>query len=127
MLNRRISSRKEIEGIEINDLTSITNYSVIARHGRIINASCTGFLVEIERQWLVPEELRENLNLSSTLGQAVVLFLPQMNLDLDGTITRAKHVGKGRFVIAIDFSIDVPEYWRNCLVDLLPEPGELQK
>ncbi len=123
-MKRRIAARKEVEAIEINDLTSITNYSVIARHGRIINASNSGFLVEIKREWLVPEELRDNLSLSSMLGQAVVLFLPQMNLDLDGTITRTKHMGKGRFVIAIEFSHDVPEYWRNCLVDLLPEPGE---
>lgn len=126
MLNRRMSFRKDVEGIEINDLTSITNYLVIARHGRIINASNSGFLLEIERQWIMPTELRESLSLNSTLGQSVVLFLPQMNLDLDGIITRAKHVGKGRFVVAIDFSADVPEYWRNCLVDLLPAPGELE-
>lgn len=127
MMNRRTAVRKDVEGIEINDLTSITNYSVLARHGRIVNASNSGFLVEVERQWLVPEDLRSSLSLASMLGQSVVLFLPQMNLDLDGTITRTKHLGKGRFIIAIDFSHDVPEYWRNCLVDLLPEPGEFDE
>lgn len=125
MFNRRISTRKDVDGIEVSDLTSITNYSVIARHGRVINASNAGFLVEIDRQWIVPEDLRSQLSLSAVIGQSVVLFLPQMNLDLDGTITRAKHVGKGRFIIAIDFSTDVPQYWRDCLVDLLPAPGEL--
>ncbi|MCB0350790.1 MAG: hypothetical protein KDD38_06380 [Bdellovibrionales bacterium] len=125
--NRRIAERKAVEGIEINDLTSITNYSVIAREGKIINASSTGFLVEIERRWLVPEELRDNLSLQATIGQAVVLYLPQMNLDLDGTIMRATHTGKGRFLVAIDFAADVPDYWRNCLVDLLPAPGELDE
>lgn len=124
--NRRVAERKSIEGIEINDLTSIANYAVIARQGKIINASISGFLVEIERRWLVPEELRDNLSLQATIGQSVVLYLPQMNLDLDGTITRATHVGKGRFVIAIDFSAEVPDYWRNCLVDLLPAPGEIE-
>jgi hypothetical protein len=127
MNSRRMAERKHVEGIEINDLTSIISYAVIARQGRIINASSSGFLVEVERQWLVPEDLRTSLSLASMLGQAVVLFLPQMNLDLDGTITRTKHIGQGRFVIAIDFSHDVPEYWRNCLVDLLPEPGEFDE
>jgi len=123
--DRRIANRKKTEGIEIHDLTSISSYSVIARVGRIVNASNTGFLVEVDRQSLVPAELRDNLSLESTMGQQVVLYLPQMNLDLDGTITRAIHLGKGRFGIAIDFSYDVPDYWRDCLVDLLPAPGEL--
>jgi hypothetical protein len=124
--DRRIANRKEIEGIEINDLTSISSYSLIARKGRIINASSTGFLLEIDRKALVPADLRDNLSLESTLGQQVVLYLPQMNLDLDGTIMRTSHLGKGKFLVAIDFSYDVPDYWRECLVDLLPAPGEME-
>lgn len=123
--NKRLAERKDTDGIEISDLTSISNYAVIARYGKIVNASNSGFLVEIERHALVPDDLRENLSLESTLGQSVVLYLPQMNLDLDGTISRTKHVGRGKFVIAINFSSDVPEYWRECLVDLLPAPGEI--
>lgn len=123
--DRRVAGRKEVEGILISDLTSITNYSVIAKSGRIVNASTSGFLVEINRKDLVPKTLRQNLNLESLLGQHVALYLPQMNLDLDGSVTRANHVGKGRFVIGVDFSYEVPEYWRACLVDLLPVPGEM--
>ncbi len=123
--DRRFANRKKIEGVKFNDLTSITNYAVLARCGRIVDASISGFLIEIERKDLVPDELRENLSLEATLGQQVALYLPQMNLDLDGTITRATHMGKGRFAIAIDFSFDVPEYWRACLIDLLPAPGEI--
>ncbi len=123
--DRRVASRKEIQGIEIHDLTSISNYSIIARKGHIVNASNTGFLVEVDRKSILPAELRDNLSLESTMGQQVVLYLPQMNLDLDGTITRTSHIGKGRFAIAIDFSYDVPEYWRDCLVELLPAPGEI--
>lgn len=122
--NRRAAERKPVEGIEIYDLTSLSNYKVIARHGRIVNASRTGFLIQVSRQSLIPEELRDNLNLAATLGQAVVLYLPQMNLDLEGVITRAKHIGRGEFIVAVDFSNEVPEYWRDCLVDLLPSPGE---
>jgi hypothetical protein len=125
--DRRTAMRKSIEGIEINDLTSISSYSVIARNGRIVNASNTGFLVEVDRKSIVPAELRDNLSLESTLGQQVVLYLPQMNLDLDGVIMRTTHIGKGKFAIAIDFSFDVPEYWRDCLVELLPAPGEIEE
>jgi hypothetical protein len=123
---RRIAARKEVDYIQVNDLTSVADYAVIARTGKITNASTTGFLLEINRSDLVPEDLRNNLSLESTLGKQVVLYLPQMNLDLDGTISRASHKGKGTYVVAIEFSPDVPEYWRACLIDLLPQPGEIE-
>lgn len=124
--DRRISTRKTVDYIKVNDLTCITDYSVLAKSGQIINASTTGFLLEIDRKDLIPEHLKNNLTLEGTMGQQVVLYLPQMNLDLDGTIVRASHSGRGKFVIAIDFSAEVPEYWRACLIDLLPAPGEIE-
>lgn len=123
--DRRVKSRKSTMCIEVNDLTSVGSFQVIAKKGHIVNASTSGFLLELSRPNLVPEEFRENLSLAPIIGQHVCLYMPHMNLDLDGTVTRAQHVGKGKFVVAIDFSFDVPDYWRECLVDLLPEPGEL--
>ena len=75
----------------------------------------------------IPEDLKNNLTLDRIIGESVVMFLPQMNLDLDGTIRRAHHKGKGVFEIAVDFSEGVPEYWRECLIDLLPSPGEMEE
>lgn len=124
--NRRVATRKSVDYIQVNDLTSVDDYGVIAKAGQITNASTTGFLLEVTREDLVPEDLRKNLSLDSVLGKQVVLFLPQMNLDLDGTISRTSHKGKGTFVIAVEFSGDVPEYWRACLIDLLPQPGEIE-
>jgi hypothetical protein len=34
-------------------------------------------------------------------------------------------LGKKGFYVAIDYSEEAPEYWRECLMDLLPNPGEL--
>jgi hypothetical protein len=76
---------------------------------------------------LVPKDLRDNLTMDCQVGHQVEMYLPQMNLDLDGTITRATHVGKGNFEVAVTFSSEVPEYWRDCLVDLLPSPGEIDE
>lgn len=122
---RRVAARKSVDLIHINELTSLSSYSVIAREGVIVDASQSGFLLSVDRSKLVPKEYRENLTLNNLVGHQVVMYLPQMNLDLDGTITRADHIGKGRFEIAITFSPEVPEYWRGCLVDLLPAPGEM--
>lgn len=121
---RRIAQRKSVDPIEVAELTSLQHYKVLARAGQIVDASTSGLLMSLTRKDLIPKELRENLSLKDLVGQHVVMYLPQMNLDLDGTITRADHVGRGVFEIGIRFSDDVPLYWRECLVDLLPEPGE---
>lgn len=125
--DRRIATRKVVDFIHVAELTSLSNYSVLAREAVIIDASQSGFLLRIDRSQLVPKEYRDNLSMANIVGHQVVMYLPQMNLDLDGTITRADHVGKGQFEIACTFSPDVPEYWRDCLVDLLPAPGEIKE
>ena len=124
---RRIADRKQVEPVRVAELTSLSNYSVIASEGVIVDASQSGFLLKIDRLDLIPEKYRKNLNLNDLIGDQVVMFLPQMNLDLDGTVTRALHTGRGSFEIAVTFSKDVPEYWRDCLVDLLPAPGEFDQ
>ncbi len=126
-LDRRVAKRKSTVCIDVQDLTTVTTYKVIATKGQILNASTTGFLMELDRNDILPSELRDNLSLESCLGQQVCLYLPQMNLDLDGTITRARHRGKGKFEVAIDFSYDVPDYWRECLIDLLPSQHEMEQ
>ncbi|MCB0410959.1 MAG: hypothetical protein KDD22_00425 [Bdellovibrionales bacterium] len=123
--DRRIKERKVVEAIEVTELTSLKNYTLLAQTAHIIDASSKGFLLEIDRRDLIPDELKEHLTLDSLINEPVVMFLPQMNLDLDGTIQRARHAGKGVFHIAVDFSDGVPEYWRECLIDLLPAPGEI--
>lgn len=123
--DRRVAARKIVDFIHVSELTSLSSYSVIAREGVIVDASLSGFLLRVERTNLIPKEFRENMSMDSLVGHQVVMYLPQMNLDLDGVITRATHKGKGNFEIAITFSPEVPEYWRGCLVELLPAPGEI--
>ena len=122
---RRLADRKTVDPVNVSDITSLSSYSVLANTGNIIDSSIRGFLLQVERKNLIPSELRQNLNLDHLVNQQVVMYLPQMNLDLDGVITRTNHKGGGIFETAIDFSTEVPEYWRECLIDLLPSPGEL--
>jgi hypothetical protein len=124
---RRAAERKSVDSIEVAELTSLKHYQVLARSGQIIDASSSGLLMTLSRKDLVPKTLRENLSLQDLVGQHIVMFLPQMNLDLDGTIVRADHIGRGFFEVAIEFSDEVPLYWRECLIDLLPGPGEMEE
>lgn len=124
-VDRRLRERKIVDEIVVSELTSLSSYNIIAHTGTIIDASSSGFLLSLDRKQFAPKDLRDSLTLDSLIGHQVVMFLPQMNLDLDGTIVRTEHKGKGRFELAITFSAEVPEYWRDCLVDLLPAPGEI--
>ena len=123
----RIAERKVTEVIDIIDITSLTSYIIIAKSATMVNASTSGFLMQVKRADLEPEDLKSNINIDTIVNEKIVLFLPQMNLDLEGIITRTKHLGKGVFEVAAQFSPNVPNYWKECLIDLLPEPGEFSE
>jgi hypothetical protein len=125
--NRRAAPRRDIAPLEISSMSSLENLARVARGGHIIEASTTGFLVMIKREDLVPVNLRKNLNLEELVGMKVLLHLPQMNLEICGVVTRTQLKGKQGFEIGIDYTEDAPEYWRECLLDLLPEPGEFER
>jgi hypothetical protein len=124
--NRRIAPRREITPLEVSSFSNLENLAKIARHAEIIEASTTGFLMIVRREDLIPLALRKNLTLESIHGCKVLLHLPQMNIEISGTIVRSRLLGKQGFEIGIDYAEDAPEYWRECLVDLLPAPGEFE-
>lgn len=121
---RRIAQRKEINLIPVKNLATLDPFTVIAKKAEIVDASSTGFLLYVHRKHLVPKGLRSNLTLKPLEGERVMLKIEDMELDLDGLISRTRFIGDGIFEVAIDFSSDAPEYWRECLVDLLPGSGE---
>lgn len=124
--NRRQAPRREIEPLEVNSITIIDNLAKVARWAEITEASTAGLLIVVKREDLVPMSLRRNLNIDDLIGEVVLLRLPQMNIEISGRIARTKFIGKDGFEIGLDYTDDAPEYWRECLLDLLPSPGELE-
>lgn len=116
----RVAKRKQVGSIPISNLTTLSHFESIARFGHLIDASSTGFLILIDREDLVPKGLRQNLSLDSIEGEPIMLMINPMELEINGHIARTRYIGKGVFEIAVDFSQDAPEYWRECLFDLLP-------
>lgn len=116
----RVAKRKQVGSIPISNLTTLSHFESIARFGHLIDASSTGFLIQIEREDLIPKGLRQNLSLESIEGEPIMLLINPMELEINGHIARTRYIGKGIFEIAVDFSQDAPEYWRECLFDLLP-------
>lgn len=121
---RRMAERKPVEGIHFSHLTSYEKLALIAREGVLVDASSRGFLLHVDRKNLVPSSLRQNLTISVIEGEHILLRISEMDLDIDGIITRTRLVGKGVFEIGVEFTADAPEYWRQCFVDLLPDQGE---
>lgn len=125
--NKRVAPRREITPLKVSSVSSLENLAKIAREGEVIEASTTGFLLIIRREDLIPSNLRKNLTLDMLIGSKVLLHLPQMNLEISGRVARTKLLGKKGFELGIDYTDDAPEYWRECLVDLLPAPGEFDE
>lgn len=117
---RRTAQRKPINMIRVENLASLDPFMVICKSAELVDASTSGFLLHVHRNHLVPKQLRSNLSLTVLEGEKVMLKIADMELDLDGTISRTRFIGGGLFEIAVDLSSDAPEYWRECLVDLLP-------
>lgn len=123
--NRRVAPRKEVSPIHISYLTSLDDFAKIAKNCEIVEASSTGLLLLIKRDELIPSALRKTLTLDVLIGDRVFMHLEEMNLEVSGVITRTQLLGKKGFYVAVDYSDEAPEYWRECLMDLLPKPGEL--
>lgn len=124
--NRRIAPRKEVTPISVAYITSLADFTKIAKNCEIVEASATGLLLLIKREDLLPSALRQSLNLDVLLGESIFMHLEDMNLEISGSIARTQLLGKKGFHVAVDYSADAPEYWRECLMDLLPIPGELE-
>ena len=125
-VEKRVSERIETSAVRVKNLTSLDHAEVIAKGAVLIDASHTGFLLHVERSELLAQFARESLTLNELLGSKVILLLEQMNLELTGTVVRTKRINKGLFEVAIDYTAEAPDYWRECLIDLLPRPGELE-
>lgn len=121
---RRMSPRKELTPLQVSSVSSLEDLTKIARTGLVIEASTSGLLLRVKREDLVPQLLRKNLSLDVLVGQKLLLHLPDLNLEIAGKVARTKLLGKQGFELGIDYTDDAPEYWRECLVDLLPAPGE---
>lgn len=122
---QRVAPRQKMDRLEITGFTSLDHMTLLSRHGHIVDASSSGFLVHVDRKELVPKEFREKLSIESLEGDQILLTIPLMNLEISGKIARTKRVSKETYEIAIDYSDDSPEYWRELLLEMLPKPGDL--
>lgn len=120
----RSAPRREINSerakITIDSLSSLENLEKFAKDGQIIEASSTGILLKIKRSDFVSKQLKSNLNIDCLVGKPVFFNIHEMNLEISGVVARTQFIGDGCFTVAIDYREDAEEYWRECLMDMLP-------
>lgn len=122
--NKRVAKRKAVTKVTVSNLMTSSQFEAIARFGQLVDLSSSGFLIHIDRQDLIPKHLKQNLSIEEVEGESITLVIDPMELEINGHIARTRYVGEGVFEIAIDFSDDAPEYWRECLYDLIPGASE---
>jgi hypothetical protein len=116
----RQAPRKEFTPLTLDSFSSMESLEKIAKYGEIVEASASGILINFKRDDFIKKELRGNLNIDSLIGHKVFFRIHEMDLEISGTVARTKFLGKKGFQVAVDYSSDAPEYWRECLIDLLP-------
>jgi hypothetical protein len=120
----RVAPRKEINQeaaqLTLDSFCSMENLEKLIKFGQIVEASSTGLLIKVQRKDFLNAELRANLNIDHLIGKEVFFNIHEMDLEINGKVARTQFLGKKGFLLAVDYSHDAPEYWRDCLMDLLP-------
>jgi hypothetical protein len=120
----RAAPRKELgrdlAKLTLDSFSSLDSLQKFAKYGQIIEASSSGILIKFKRDDFVSKELRSNLSIDQLVGQNIFFNIHEMNLEITGKVARTKFLGKDGYVVAVDYTADAPEYWRECLMDLLP-------
>lgn len=111
---------KDLAKLTLDSFSSLDSLQKLAKYGQIIEASSSGILIKFKRDDLVDKNLRSNLNIDHLIGQNIFFNIHEMDLEITGKVARTKFLGKDGFLIAVDYTADAPEYWRECLMDLLP-------
>lgn len=123
MADKRAAHRHNISPLEIHGMIDISRLAPICDFGRITDASTTGFKLIVKHQDLCDSQLKGDMSLESLNGVEVSLYIPIMDLDITGYVSRTRYISNKEYEIGIDYTADAPDYWRECLCDLLPKVG----
>lgn len=123
----RKSSRKKTHPIQLSKIVLGNNQIRFASGGALVEVSSNGFKIILNRDELCIQKYRQQLNLDDLVGEEIWIHLLDLDLVIDGIVKRTKFLGKGVFEIGIDYSHTAPDYWRDSLVDLLPNPQEFDR
>lgn len=122
--DREHSFRKEVSEIFVLNVKNLKTNEVLFSRAEVLDVSATGLLLQVKRDEIVALSLRSTLTMSLLHDVSVGFTIEVMDNYIEGSIKRTKPLGRGEFLIAVDFRDDAPSYWRESLVDLLPSKDD---
>lgn len=120
-MNVNNKNLQQIKGLKAASITLSNEDNFIVKKAFISKVSPTGFNLTFNYRDLVPESLKFQLHLHSLWYKNIHVYIPDMEIDLEGKVIGTRHMGKGNFEVNIEFSEEVPKYWCECLFDLWPK------
>ena len=115
------NEKKKIKGVKAASITLSNEENLIVKKALISQVSPAGFNLIFNYRDLVPESLKFQLHLHSLWYKNIHMYIPDMEMEMEGTVIGTRHLGTGNFEINIEFFQEVPKYWRECLFDLWPK------
>jgi hypothetical protein len=126
-VEKRKSLRKLLDPIHVTDIETTEQPMIIAHCGTLLNASASGLLIRVCRRDLNPDLLEHKWSLEAIEGKDVMMKIIEMELSIDARVVRTRCVDETLCEIAVDFSEMAPDYWRECLAELLPNVDEIEQ
>jgi hypothetical protein len=121
---RQEAVRKQIEQIDVLNVKNTENGEVYFSRASIVDISPTGLLLRVSRADILALPLRSTLTFSQLHSVSVGFTIEIMDTYIEGYVARTKLEDRSHFLVAVDIREDAPEYWRQCLVELLPDPAD---
>ena len=112
--------RQKIKGVKAASITLSNEENFIVKKAFIPQIKPTGFHLIFDYRDLLAESLKFQLHLHSLWYKNIHMYIPDMQIELEGTVVDTQHLGEGTFKLNIKFSKTTPQYWRECLSELWP-------
>ena len=124
---KRRSLRKKTHPLPVSKIIMGLRQDLFANFGELVEVSETGFRILVRHRDIAAEQFRTTLSLDNLVNEIIWIHLDEFNLVIDGIVCRTRFLGKGLFELGVDYSDSEPEYWRECLFELMPRPNEIQE
>ena len=111
----------KIQGVKAASITLSNEDNLIVKKAVVSEVSPHGFNLTFHYRDLVPKSLKFQLHLHSLWYKNIHMYIPDMEIDLEGKVIGTRHIGKGNFEVNVEFSQEIPQYWCECLFDLWPK------
>ena len=108
-------------GLKVAVIALSPEEKLIVKKAFVSALNLTGFKLIFHNQDLISDSSKtQPFNLKSLWQKDLYMYVPDMEMNLEGRVTGAQQVENGKWEVKLAFSSSAPQYWRECLCDLWP-------